>query len=195
MLHLWPELKHNFYFKKKIIIKSHENKEENHILVRKGYTCIHTKILLKVVHHISLCWLTVVEADVGGMAEQVEPSHCYSITFCCCVTDGIIGAVWQNHIWHGSVYEAKAHHWIPPWGKKKHLLTFINVCWTNVRTVDVSPVRWWVVHFSSSDSGSHLPVQLFTSHTITESSSLGKTSNIIQSKCRLTNISPLTHVP
>jgi len=33
------------------------------------------------------------EADVGGMAVEVEPSHRYPIPFCCCVTDGSRGAV------------------------------------------------------------------------------------------------------
>jgi len=31
---------------------------------------------------------TVLEADVGGMAVQVEPSRQQSITCCCCLTDG-----------------------------------------------------------------------------------------------------------
>ena len=35
------------------------------------------------------------EVDVGGMAVEVEPSHQYSIPFCCCVTGGSRGAVWQ----------------------------------------------------------------------------------------------------
>jgi len=30
---------------------------------------------------------------VGGMAVEAEPSHQYSITFCCHVTDGSKGAV------------------------------------------------------------------------------------------------------
>jgi len=35
------------------------------------------------------------EADVGGMAVEAEPFHQYPITFCCCVTDGSRGTVWQ----------------------------------------------------------------------------------------------------
>ena len=35
-----------------------------------------------------LCWLITVEADGGGMAVEVKPSHQYSITFCCCAMDG-----------------------------------------------------------------------------------------------------------
>jgi len=30
---------------------------------------------------------TTSEADVGGMAVEVKPSHQYSFTFCCCATD------------------------------------------------------------------------------------------------------------
>jgi len=33
------------------------------------------------------------EADGGGMAGEVEPSHQYSVTFSCSVTDGSRGAV------------------------------------------------------------------------------------------------------
>ena len=54
------------------------------------------------------------EVYVGGVTAEVEPFHQYSITFCCCVTDGSRRAVWQNDVWHGSVYEAKVCNWIPP---------------------------------------------------------------------------------
>jgi len=60
---------------------------------------------------------TMSEADIGGMAVEIDPSHQYSITFCCHVTDDYRGMVWQSGIWHGSVYEAKVCHWIPP-GRK-----------------------------------------------------------------------------
>jgi len=48
---------------------------------------------LKVMPPILLCWPMMTEAGVGGMAVEVEPSHLYSLTFCCCVTDGSRGAV------------------------------------------------------------------------------------------------------
>ena len=38
------------------------------------------------------------EADVGGMAVEVECSHQYPVTFCCCAADGSRGAVWQNKV-------------------------------------------------------------------------------------------------
>ena len=38
-------------------------------------------------------WPTMLEADVGGMAVEVEPSwHCF-VTHCCCVTDGSSGVL------------------------------------------------------------------------------------------------------
>jgi len=70
----------------------------------------------------------------GGMAVEVESSLQYSITLYCCVTDGSRGSVRQNGIWHGSVYEVKVCHWIPPSGKKWHPLTFIIACWTLMET-------------------------------------------------------------
>jgi len=47
------------------------------------------------------------EADVGGMAEEIEPSCQYAIKFCCCVADGTRRAVWQmvsqKHVWRKGV--------------------------------------------------------------------------------------------
>jgi len=42
---------------------------------------------------ILLCWPITSEADGGGMAVEAEPSHQYSITFCCHTIDGSRGAV------------------------------------------------------------------------------------------------------
>jgi len=53
---------------------------------------------MKVMLPILLHCLTTSEADVGGTAVGVEPSHQYSITFCCHVKDGSRGAVWQNGV-------------------------------------------------------------------------------------------------
>ena len=95
----------------------------------------------------------ILEADVVGMAVKVEPSHQYSITSCCCVTDGSRGTVWQNGIWHGSAYEAKMCHWIPPCGENGihcHYWHLLNI--SGDLRVDVSTVRQWVVCFSSGNS-------------------------------------------
>jgi len=47
------------------------------------------------------------EADVGGTAVEAEPSHQYPIMFCCRVTDGSSGALWQNGVPRGGVDEAE----------------------------------------------------------------------------------------
>ena len=60
---------------------------------------------------------TMSEVDAYNTAVEAEPSHLFSIACCCRVTDGSTGAVWHNSFWHWSASEAKACHWIPPWGK------------------------------------------------------------------------------
>ena len=97
----------------------------------------------KVMPPISLCWLTATEADVGAMAVEVEPSHQYSITFYCCVTDGSGGAVWQNGTWHGTVDEEKVWNWILPFRKKKHLLKSWYV--SGYSTVTLWAMKQWTV--------------------------------------------------
>ena len=64
-----------------------------------NYNIYSMKAALKVIPPILLCWPTTSNADVGGMAVEVEPSCQYSITLCCCVTDGSRGAVWRNGVW------------------------------------------------------------------------------------------------
>jgi len=48
---------------------------------------------LKEMCPILLCWPTMSEADIVGMAVEVEPSHQYPIVCCCCVADGNRGTV------------------------------------------------------------------------------------------------------
>ena len=87
---------------------------------------------LKSVPLILFSWPTASEADVGGMAGEVEPSYQYSIPFCCSATVGSRGAVWQNGVWHGSVDEAKVWHWVPPCRKNGthwHSLTLAECLW------------------------------------------------------------------
>ena len=45
------------------------------------------KCSLKVMLPILLCWPMMSESDGGGVAVEVEPSHQYSVMFCCCATD------------------------------------------------------------------------------------------------------------
>lgn len=46
-----------------------------------------------IVSPILLYWPRKPEADTGGMAVEVEPSHQYSMTCYCRVTDGSRGAL------------------------------------------------------------------------------------------------------
>ena len=52
-----------------------------------------TRAALKVMSPILLCWPTISEVGVGGMAVEAEPSHQFSVPCCCCVTDGSRGAI------------------------------------------------------------------------------------------------------
>ena len=61
----------------------------------------------KVMLPILLSQPTTSEVDVGGMAVEVEPSHQYVMTFCCCATDGSRGAIWPNGVLHGIASEVK----------------------------------------------------------------------------------------
>lgn len=48
---------------------------------------------LKGMPTILLCWATVSETGVGGMAAEVKPSQRCSVTCCCCAMDGSRRAV------------------------------------------------------------------------------------------------------
>jgi len=103
---------------------------------------IYTREVPKVMPPGLWCWPMTLEADVGGMAVQSVPSYQYSIMFCCYVTDGSRGAVWQNGTWCWSAYEAKVWNWIPPWQKKWHPLTFLNIYGTSVETKQWIWTQW-----------------------------------------------------
>ena len=107
----------------------------------------------KAVPSMLWCWSIMSEADIDGMTVEVGPTHQYTITCCCHVTDGSRRAVWQNGVWDGSAYEAKGCCWIPPCRKSYTInihWQLLNVYWD--RTLDVSIVRSWVAHFNSGDS-------------------------------------------
>ena len=101
----------------------------------------YTRATLKVMVSILLYLPTLSKAEVGGMAVEAEPSHQYSITHCCHVRDGSRGAVWQNGVWHGSLYEAKVRHWIPPCGKNCTHWPSSTLKVYEDQTVGVSTVR------------------------------------------------------
>jgi len=71
---------------------------------------------LKVMPPILLCLPTTTEADVGGMAVEVKPSHQYINIPLHIVAKWQVAAEghWKNGVWHGSVYEAKVWNWIIP---------------------------------------------------------------------------------
>jgi len=56
-------------------------------------TVYFTRAALKVKPLLSLCWPTMSEVDVCGVASEAEPYHQYSLACCCLVTDGSRGAV------------------------------------------------------------------------------------------------------
>jgi len=47
---------------------------------------------------ILLHWPMMLKVDVGDVAVEIKPFHQYSVTRCCCATDGSRGEVWQNGI-------------------------------------------------------------------------------------------------
>ena len=59
------------------------------LLIMEGYT----RAALKVVPPILLSCPTISKLDIGGIAVEVESSHQYSVTFCCCLLDSSRGAV------------------------------------------------------------------------------------------------------
>jgi len=81
-------------------------------------TLTNMRTALKVMSPI-LLWCSTSEEDGGNMSMEAEPSHQYSVTSCCRVTDG--SRVWQNGVWHGSADGAKVCQWIPlPGGNYTH---------------------------------------------------------------------------
>ena len=119
----------------------------------------------KVLPPILWCWPTTSEVDVGGMAMEVELSQEYSVMFCCCVTDGSRGAVWQNGVCHGSAYGAKVCYWITTCystGKKNdtpwHSLMLAEHFWRTNSVCEHSEAmvvvfqQWWQRQWVTSNS-------------------------------------------
>lgn len=53
-----------------------------------------SKAALKVMPSVLSCQPLTSEVDVGGMVEEVESSHQYSVTCCCRVTNGSL--TWKS---------------------------------------------------------------------------------------------------
>ena len=82
------------------------------------------------------------------------PPTFHSIPFCCCVTDGSRGAVWQNGVWHRSMDEAKVCHWIPPCRKNGnywHPLTLAEHLWRPTSGCEHNDMMGDVFRSGSSD--------------------------------------------
>ena len=113
------------------------------------------------------------EVDGGGMAVEAEPSHQYPVTFCCHATDGSRGgdqAEWCLP-WK-CMWSKGGCHWILLSRKKWHPLTFVDACWTFVKTkqwmqrseVVVVPFQqWW--HRCERQATFQTAMQIFTSLT------------------------------
>ena len=86
----------------------------------------------------------------GGMAIEVKLSHQYSIAFCCHVTDGNRGAVWQMVSDMEEQMKQSLEFNSSRWKK----IVSIDICWhrNGDQTIDVSIARWRVVCLYSGDS-------------------------------------------
>jgi len=96
------------------------------------------------------------EVDVGGMEVDVEPSHQYSVTCFCHVTDGST-LCWGHSDRMVSDIEVhmKQRHGIEFLHAEKTAPTDIHQCLLNVygdQAVDMRTGTWWVEHFSSGNS-------------------------------------------
>ena len=111
---------------------------------------------LKVMRSILFCWPTVSERAEGGMAEEVEPSHQYSVTFCC---QWQMAAEGQSDKMAPDVeVHMKQRCDTEFFHAEKMSLVGTHQCLLNIygnQPVDVSTMRQWVVHFSRADGRLH----------------------------------------
>ena len=115
-------------------------------------------------------------ADVCDEAVEVEPSHQYSITFCCHVTDGRRGAVWQVDVWHGIVYEAKVCYWMNPFIQKKNCTH-----WHSLMLAKLASVHWkqWCQSWNVTVSIRWIP-RMLTQEQKEQCAGLSGTTELIQ---------------
>ena len=131
-------------------------------------------VIPKVTSSISLHQSMISEVDVGGMTVEIEPSIQYSITICCCVTDGSRGAVWHNGIWHGSAMKQGCVTEFLHTEKKWHPLVSIYAFWMFMG------IKRWM--WAQWNSGCCVPAGVI----ITWQAMFWKTMNILTSAaCRL----------
>ena len=115
-----------------------------------------TRAAPEVMSPILLCWLMTSEADVSCMAVDTEPSCQYSITCCCCVTDGSRGTYWHNSVWRGSTCEATACHWIPPRRRNCnhwHSLMLAEYLWRPNSGCEHNEAQWGTMRHNEAMGG------------------------------------------
>ena len=131
---------------------------------RTGFN-LENRVALKVMPSILLC-IRAYEANVGGTAAEVEPSHWYSVTCCCPVQMAAEGhSDWM-------VSDMGVHM------EQRCGIEFLHVersaainihwCLLNVyghQTVDMSTVRWWVVKCCGTVDHLHWHRYLWAQHT------------------------------
>ena len=119
-----------------------------------------TRAAPKVMPPVLWCWPMMSEADVDGMAVDVQPSYQYLLLFivCChdkCQQRGRLREwclTWKCVCCKG--VSLNSSMWKNKW--QSHL---VNVY--RERTVDVSSVRRWVVRFSSGDVKDKIFLELY----------------------------------
>ena len=92
-----------------------------------------TKTAPKVMSPIFFMLAHDIRGGCCGMEVEVEPSHRFSITFCCHATDGSKGAAWQNDVWQRCRW-SKGVELNSCMSKKRYPLTSAVACWTFVET-------------------------------------------------------------
>ena len=105
------------------------------------YIHIQVRTALKIIPLILWCSRTTSEVDIGGMEEEVELSHPYSVMFCFHETDGSKGAVWQMasdmEVQMKQKYVTEFVH-----AGRMAPVTFIDACWMFMETKQWMWAQW-----------------------------------------------------
>ena len=112
---------------------------------------------MKVMPLALLCWSTISEVHVGGMAVEAEPSHQYLITCCCFV------AKWCPT---RKGIRSKGVSLNPSMKKKWHPVALRDACWMFMEPRWSMWTQWgsgWCISAVATVSGSPPQVQIFMS--------------------------------
>lgn len=107
----------------------------------------HTKFAPKVMCLILLFWPTMSEVDVDDMAAKAEPSRQEPILFF-----ALLQRVWQNWVWHESVYKGEIWHRISLCGKSPSRWCSLTLAGCLRRSNSGCEHRLFVMCFSSRGS-------------------------------------------